>query len=63
MADPMPVRMKLLKEHRHAGEDHQEGTVLTVPATTATWLKNRRIAVEADATAEAAPVKSKEAQP
>ncbi|BAK76498.1 hypothetical protein NH8B_2112 [Pseudogulbenkiania sp. NH8B] len=56
MADPTPVRVKLLKAHRHAGADHQEGAVLTMSPATATWLKNNRIAVDADTATEAATV-------
>lgn len=38
--DNKPVKVKLLSDHTHAGEDHKAGEVISLPAYDAQWLIN-----------------------
>ena len=54
------VKVKLLKEHKHAGMQYSEGVEIDVPEHDATWLKNLKIAEDAKASTTVSTTKTVE---
>ena len=54
------VKVKLLKPHKHAGTQYNEGVEIILPEHDATWLKNLKIAEDAKASTTVSTTKTVE---
>ena len=54
------VKVKLLKQHLHAGMQYSKGAEIDVPEHDATWLKNLKIAEDAKASTTVSTTKKVE---